>query len=134
MERNERYVYQALFTKSEDAIEVSFPDLPGVNTFGSDMEEAIEMAKDALEQYLLACEDLGINPPEPSDLGSIKTAVNESIYVVDVWMPLLRDKENNRAIKKTLTIPKWLNDMAIKQGVNFSHVLQAGLKAAMGIK
>lgn len=57
----------------------------------------------------------------------------ETIFLVDVWMPLLRDKESNKAVKKTLTIPKWLNDLAIQKGINFSHVLQVGLKSAIGI-
>lgn len=133
MIKSDRYVYQAVFSRDEDGIEVRFPDLPGVNTFGLDMTEAIEMAQDAIEQYLLACEDLGITPPDPSEIGTIKAAENETLFLVDVWMPLLRDQESNKAVKKTLTIPKWLNDLATQKGINFSHVLQVGLKSAMGI-
>lgn len=91
------------------------------------------MAQDALEQYLLACEDLGLEPGNSSEIGSLKIDQNETIFLIDVWMPLLRDKESNKAIKKTLTIPKWLNDLAMQKGINFSHVLQVGLKSAIGI-
>lgn len=133
MTRSDHYVYQAIFTKDEDGVEVRFPDLPGVMTFGINTPEAMEMAQDAVEQYLLACEDLGIQPADPSEIGNIKTAEKETVFIVSVWMPLLRDKESNRAVKKTLTIPKWLNDLATQKGINFSHVLQVGLKSVMGI-
>lgn len=133
MIRSDRYVYQAVFSKGEEGIEVRFPDLPGVLTFGESTAEAIEMAQDALEQYLLACEDLGLEPGNSSEIGSLKIDQNETIFLIDVWMPLLRDKESNKAIKKTLTIPKWLNDLAMQKGINFSHVLQVGLKSAIGI-
>lgn len=133
MINSDRYVYQAVFSRDEDGIEVKFPDLPGVITFGLTTPEAIEMAQDALEQYLLACEELGLQPGDASEIGSLIVEPTETIFLIDVWMPLLRDKESNKAVKKTLTIPKWLNDLAIQKGINFSHVLQVGLKSAIGI-
>jgi hypothetical protein len=48
-------------------------------------------------------------------------------------MPIIRDEIENRAIKKTLTIPKWLNDIAEINKVNFSHVLQSALKEHLGL-
>ncbi len=68
-------------------------------TFGHNISEAIEMAQDAVEQYLLACEDLGLDPATPSEVGRITVAENELLFLVDGWMPLLRDKENNKAVK-----------------------------------
>lgn len=133
MSNSDRYIYQAVFCNTGEAIEVHFPDLDGVFTFGQTTEEAIMMAQDALEQYLLACEDIGIQPASPSKIGDLKVKDNETLFLVEVWMPLLRDKESNRAIKKTLTIPKWLNDLATQKGINFSHVLQVGLKSTLGI-
>ncbi|HNU95106.1 MAG TPA: type II toxin-antitoxin system HicB family antitoxin, partial [Bacillota bacterium] len=50
-----------------------------------------------------------------------------------VWMPMIRDAVKNRAVKKTLTIPKWLDDLAVEHGVNFSHVLQEALKRQLNI-
>jgi hypothetical protein len=48
-------------------------------------------------------------------------------------MPVIRDEIENKAIKKTLTIPKWLNDIAEQNNVNFSHILQSALKKHLGI-
>jgi len=48
-------------------------------------------------------------------------------------MPLVRDAIESRAVKKTLTIPKWLDDMAIEQGINFSRTLQEALKHQLDI-
>ena len=54
------------------------------------------------------------------------------IYV-DVWISPIVEKARNQAVKKTLTIPKWLNDEAEKQALNFSNILQTALKEALGI-
>ena len=56
-----------------------------------------------------------------------------AISFIDVWMPFVRDKIENKSVKKTLTIPKWLNDIAVERKVNFSQVLQNGLKDYLGI-
>ncbi|MFZ2258867.1 MAG: type II toxin-antitoxin system HicB family antitoxin [Clostridiaceae bacterium] len=133
MSRSDRYIYQAIFCNTGEAVEVRFPDLDGVITFGDSTEDAVRMAQDALEQYLLACENLGIDPPKPSEIGEVVTGKNEIIFLISVWMPILRDKDSNKAVKKTLTIPKWLNDLAVQKEINFSHVLQVGLKNTLGI-
>lgn len=88
----DRYIYQAIFTKEDDGFDVCFTDIEGIHTFGIDIVEAINMAKDALEQYLMSCEDLGIIPPEASAIGSIETSNNQSIYIVDVEIHNVRNK------------------------------------------
>ena len=55
------------------------------------------------------------------------------VSIVEVWMPVVRDEMENKAIKKTLTIPKWLNDIAEENKVNFSQVLQSALKDYLGL-
>lgn len=55
------------------------------------------------------------------------------IVLVEVWMPLVRDQIDNQAIKKTLTIPQWLDEAAKEKKVNFSRVLQEALKDLLGI-
>lgn len=129
----DRYVLPALFEYEGDDINVSFPDLPGCLTFGKSEEEAIFNAKEALEGYLYVLESDNDEIPEPSKVKDIERSVNEVVVLVDVWMPLIRDQESNKAVKKTLTIPKWLNDVAEQNNVNFSHLLQAALKKHLGI-
>ena len=130
----DRYTYPAVFHYADDGISVEFPDLPGCLTFGKTTEEAMKMAKEAMELYLYCSEKDGDPIPEPAPLTSIAVEPNERIVMIDVFMPPVRYEQENRAVKKTLTVPKWLNDMAEAQQVNFSQILQAGLKSYLGIQ
>ena len=130
----DRYTYPAVFHYADDGISVEFPDLPGCLTFGNTTEEAMKMAKEAMELYLYCSEKDGDPIPEPGPLTNISLEANEQIVMIDVFMPPVRYEQENRAVKKTLTVPKWLNDMAESQQVNFSQILQAGLKSYLGIQ
>jgi len=72
--------------------------------------------------------------PEPTPIDKIKIEFNQVLVLVEAWMPLVRSEKDNKAVKKTLTIPKWLNDLAEKKKINFSRVLQQALKEQLGIK
>jgi predicted RNase H-like HicB family nuclease len=129
----DRYLYPAVLKYEDDSILVSYPDLEGCMTFGKNEEEALFHAKEALEGYLYVLERDHTEIPFPSKVKDIEVDGSEAVALIDVWMPLVRDQEANKAVKKTLTIPKWLNDIAEQNKVNFSHVLQAALKTHLGI-
>ncbi len=129
----DRYLFPAVLKYENDSILVSYPDLEGCITFGKTEEEALVNAKEALEGYLYVLERDEMEIPSPSKIMDIRLVHSESIVLIDVWMPLVRDQESNKSVKKTLTIPKWLNDIAEQNHVNFSHVLQASLKKYLGI-
>lgn len=59
---------------------------------------------------------------------------DEKVLLIDVWMPSVRKSIRNKAVKKTLTIPQWLNERATEKNLNFSHILQEALKEELGIK
>lgn len=130
----DKYLFPAIFTIDDDGISVELPDLPGCLTCGSNQEEAFEMVKEALSLHLYAMEKDGDDIPAPSKLNELKLDQNQYSVLVEVWMPVFRDQMANRAIKKTLTIPKWLNDVAEQKHVNFSHILQNALKDYLGIQ
>ena len=130
----DKYIFPALFEKGEaKGYVVSFPDLPGCITEGDNVEEAIRMAKEALELHLYNMEEDGDSIPVPTSPEKVQLPEDSFVSIVEVWMPVVRDSMENRAVKKTLTIPKWLNDVAVKNDVNFSHILQAALKDYLGI-
>ncbi|MBP2655403.1 MAG: hypothetical protein H6Q73_2972 [Firmicutes bacterium] len=129
----DRYVYPAIFHYAEDGISVEFPDLPGCLTCGDTTEEALSMAKEALELHIYGMEKDNDEIPFPSELTNIQLETNERIVFIEVFMIPVRDEQENKAVKKTLTIPKWLNDVAERENVNFSQVLQSGLKQHLGI-
>lgn len=129
-----KYLYPAIFHFADDGISVEFPDLPGCLTYGDDEEEAFKNAKEALELHMFGLEEDLEDIPEASHIKDIKLEENETLVFIDVWMIPVRDQLQNKAVKKTLTIPKWLNDVATENKVNFSLVLQGALKEYLGIK
>ncbi|MHB9145573.1 MAG: type II toxin-antitoxin system HicB family antitoxin [Symbiobacteriia bacterium] len=130
----DRYVFPAILSLAADGISVEFPDLPGCLTCGDTEEEALRMAQEALALHIWGMEDDGDLIPQPARLADLTTEKNQVVTLVEAWMPPFRDKMANKAVKKTLTIPKWLNDLAEAKQVNFSHVLQAALKNYLGVR
>lgn len=128
-----KYFYPSEFHKADEGgFWVSFPDFPECFTQGENIAEAYEMAVDALG---LAIEDRikENNIPAPTEPDHI-TLSNDS-YLVIVEFDLLdyRIKHSSEPVKKTLSIPRWLNEEAIRQGINFSAILQNALKEQLGI-
>ena len=129
-----KYVYPAIFAPEEVGFSVSFPDLPGCVTEGDTLEEAIDMARDALGLYLSVLEDDGGLIPTASHPADIRPDKNSFVALVDMDMLEYKQKHDNKAIKKTLTIPQWLNTMAEREGINVSNVVQTALKDRLGVQ
>ena len=130
---NDKFFYPALFHKEDGGgFWVSFPDIPESLTQGTDMSQAYEMAVDALG---LALEDRmkENNVPVPTSIDFLVIAENSYPVIIEFDLLEYKKKHSSRAVKKTLTIPEWLNDEAIKKNINFSAVLQEALKAQLGI-
>lgn len=121
------YVYPAIFSYDDDGISISFPDLPGALSCGYSDIEALEMAKECLELHLFNMEEDGDLIPEPTAFKDIKIKDNEIITLIKADMVLVRRELNNKPIKKTLTIPKWINDLGVEKHVNFSELLRKAL-------
>lgn len=122
-----KYVYPAIFEPEEGGYSVYFPDLEGCYTCGGDLQEAIVMAEDVLAFYLYDEEVEGKTIPEPSRSEDISLKTGEFANYIACDTLEYAKMHNNRAVKKTLTIPEWLNEAATKQNVNFSQVLQEAL-------
>lgn len=129
-----RYVYPAVFEEDDGKIGVTVPDIPRTFTYGDDMADAIGMAQDVIAMMIaLDYEDEGKPAPQPSDIKEIeKTAKGVVSYVLadtDEWRKLA----DNKAVKKTLSIPSWLNRKAEKASINFSQTLQEALCQKLGV-
>jgi len=129
----ETYIYPAIFEYAEDGINITFPDLPGCISCADNEEEAIKNAKEALSLYLYSLEEDGKEIPAPSPLSKIKTEPNQVVVPIEVWMPYYKSQIKNVYVKKTLTIPNWLDALARLNNINFSQVLQEALKERLGI-
>ena len=131
----ERYAFPAIFKYEEDAISVEFPDLEECYTCAESTDEAIKRAKEVLGLTLYSREKDKEPIPEPSEIKDIKVEGGNSIlYLVDVFMPPIRDKIKNSFVKKTLSIPRYLNDAAMQADINFSATLQDALKKQLNIR
>ena len=124
-----KYIYPALFEPSADVgYDVIFPDIPRCYTCGDNLSKAYEMAEDVLALVLSDLESDNETIPSPTSPELIAHESPSFVTLIKVDTDLYRKKVDNRAVKKTLTIPSWLNEQAEKAHVNFSSVLQEALK------
>ena len=128
-----KYVYPAVFTKEDGCYLVDFPDIKNCFTDGEDLHEAIEMASDVLGTMIYGLEEKNSPIPPASDISDIKTGENSFVTLISCDTVEYRKLNDNKAIKKTLTLPAWLNTIAEKNNINFSAVLQAALIEKLGL-
>jgi len=118
-------VYPAIFRQEEDlSYWVEFPNLEGCYTCGKNLEETMELAEEVLGLYIVSLQERGIEVPVPSDIKQM--SINDGFTSL-VSTNIDKYRRKNKAIKKTLTIPEWLNEEAEKRHVNFSGILQNAL-------
>lgn len=118
------FIYPAIFHKESNSYWVEFPDLQGCQTFGDAITDTMEAAQEALSGYLLTLLEEGHPIPTPSDLSAVTCKREGFTTLVTCDINQYKD---TKAIKKTLTIPSWLNERATSMGINFSQVLQEAL-------
>lgn len=128
------YTYPAIFSYEKNNISIEFPDLPGCLPCGSNEMEAINNAQEAMGLHLYGMEQDNEAIPVPTPITKIKQPKGSAIILVTTFMPSIRDAAINKSIKKTLTIPAWLNYKAEKANVNFSKLLQDSLIKYLGIE
>ena len=131
-------VYPVLFTKTKECILVEVPDLE-VLTEGKDMKNAIEMARDAIELMCVTLEDHKKEIPEPSNtLDIAKGTFSEDgetvLSYVDIDSGEYRRKIDTKAVRKSVTIPSWLNYEVEQAGINVSRVLQEALMKVLDVQ
>jgi len=132
--KKDTYCYIAVVSFDDDGISISFPDLSGCFTCAYSEDEIFKNGKEVLGLHLWSMEKDNEIIPDPTGIKDIILEDNETTMLVEVFMPPVRDRINNKVVKKTLTIPQWLNIEAEQQGVNFSMVLQNGLKQYLQLK
>lgn len=133
--------YPACFTKEENGYSVIFPDLNDLSTCGHTLDEAFAMAVDCLAGYLYWLQKDGECAPEASapdrinlsEIAEMSEVPVDNVFVniVTVDVAEYAKMHFEKSVKKTLTIPAWLNTAALEQNINFSQVLQEALKARL---
>ena len=122
------YVYPALFHSNEDgSFTITYPDLPGCISEGKSLGNAMYMAQSALTQWIEYLTDKKQSIPLASNLESIKTTQDEFVNLIRVEI------KEKRAVKRTVSIPKWMDDKVIETGLSLSRVLQDALKEKLNV-
>lgn len=133
MDKN-RYSFIAVFNYADDGISISFPDLPGCYPCAENDDDAFVNASEALGLHLWGMEQDGEAIPKPTLLKDIHLEHGDVAVKVEVFMPPVRERINNRFVKKTLSLPAWLAAAADRDKVNCSKVLQNALMDYMGVE
>lgn len=136
-----KYIFPAVFTLDttdenypNGVYLVNFPDLEGCYTDGETIEEAYKMAEDVLNLVLWDMEEDKKEIPKPSNPKEIKCDDNSFVSLVTADTLEYRKKYDKEAVRKNLSIPKWLNTLALERNINFSNVLQNALMKELGIE
>ena len=116
------YVYPAVFCKNDDdSFTITYPDLPGCISEGKSLANALKMAQAALAQWVNYLSENGEDVPLASNIKSIALREDEFASLISV------DIRDDRAVRKTVSIPKWMDEKATESGLSLSRVLQEGL-------
>ncbi len=130
-----KYVYPAVFTAEDNGLySVNFPDIECCYTSGEDLADAIDMAEDVLNLCLCQLENGKKDIPAPSDPRNIKVEQNEIVTYISCDTIKYRREHENRSVKKTLTIPAWMNAAAEAENINFSALLQEAIMEKLQLK
>lgn len=129
----ENYIYPIILKKEGDIILVSFPDFPDQMTEAETETEAVECAQNVIALELIDMIDTKGKTPKATGQEEIVVNEGEKLVYVQVWLPYYRQSVKEIYVKKTLTIPQWLDLMAKEKEINFSAVLVRGLKKELGI-
>ena len=126
--------YPAIFHFAEEGgFWISFPDFPDCFTQGDNMQQAYEMASDALGLAITSLLDEQSTLPSPTPPYQIISKEKEVCVIIEFDLLAYKKRTNSKAVKKTLSIPEWLNEEALRLGLNFSQVLQEALMQKIGI-
>lgn len=124
-----KYNYTATFIPNEEGTKYycRVPDLPGCITTGNSIDDAIEMITDAASGWLVVAEDEGNDIPEATPQCKLDIPDNAICSIIRIDTFSYRAATDSRAVRKNVSLPAWMANLAEKRGVNFSQVLQEGL-------
>lgn len=124
---NSIFYYPAVFQKEEVGYSVWVPDIQGCVSQGDTFDEAMEYIKDAIGICLDLIVQNGNVPPKATEPNGIELESDQFVAVVSFDFDEYQKKHGEKSVKKTLTVPAWLNTLSERKNINFSQVLQNAL-------
>lgn len=128
-----KYVYPAILTQEDDGIIVSFPDVEGARADGATMEEALENADDVLNLMLLTMEEKHMDTKPPTPIASLDVSKGSTVALIRSDTFAYSKKVDTRDIRKSVSIPAWMDSLAREHNLNFSNVLQNAICRELNI-
>ncbi len=125
-----KYAYPVIITKGDAMYLAHVPDID-IDTQGVDIPDTIQMARDAINLWGVGAQDMGLEIPEPSGLPAAQPG--EIVTLVDVDFDAYRKILDTRAVRKTVSIPAWMDEKASEMGISLSKALQEALKEQIGL-
>lgn len=125
------YTYTAIITESEGTFYAKVPDISGCITTAGSLSEAISLITDALNLSLVVLEDEDIEPPQPTPQPEIVHGDNDILTVIQADTIQYRSATDTKAVRKNVSLPAWLANLADKRGINCSKVLQDALLSVL---
>lgn len=127
-----KYVYPIILTPADEGgYTVEVPDLH-IGTQGESVAECMDMARDAIGLWGICREDAGEEIPAAATF-SPAHAKNEIVVTVDIDFAAYRRVNDMRSVRRNVTLPNYLNELGMKAGLNFSQILQEGLKKRLAL-
>ncbi|EDT73962.1 type II toxin-antitoxin system HicB family antitoxin [Clostridium butyricum] len=130
----DNYNYPMIFSYSEEGIDIKAYDFDECFTFAENEKEAMESAIDILALTIIDYQSENRKLPMPTSVSKIELQKNEKLVYINVWLPYFRSKVKETYVKKTLTIPTWIDILAKRNNINFSSVLVRGLKKELNLE
>lgn len=127
-----KLIYPCVVRKEDDIYYANFPDFNACFTDAESIDELFANTKEVLNGAIFTMLKNKMDLPAAGE--NIKLEEGEFLILVESPVGVIKDRINNMAVKKTLTLPAWMNEMAMEHNVNFSQVLQEGLKRELNIK
>lgn len=125
-----KYIYTAVFTLNEDGtkIHARIPDLPGCITTGRDLQDAIDQITDAASGWLVVAEDEGLKIPTATPQTAIERGAQDALSMIRIDTIAYRAATDTKAVRKNVSLPAWMANLADKHGINCSQLLQDSLR------
>ena len=129
-----KYIYSAVFSPSEDGAKyyARIPDLPGCISTGNSLQDAIEQITDAASGWLVVAEDEDLSIPPATPQSSIDCDSDSIFSLIQIDTIAYRSMTDTRAVRKNVSLPAWMAELADKRGINCSRLLQESLKSRLG--
>jgi len=129
-----KYVYPVIFSKEDDgSFCVYVPDLPGCVTEAESYADGIDKIREGICGVLYIMERDKMPIPTPSSPGELVVGPSEVVSLVDADVNEYRRRIGSRAVRRTVSIPEWMDEKAAEKGLSLSSVLQEGLKSYLHI-